>query len=109
MTQPWPITQPDVEGYLGTPPAGTADALAMTRAAEAVTAWCERHGLVEDPAPTEVSADVHLGAVMLAGRWYGRRTSVNGIAGFGDVGVAYVIRQDPDVASLLGLGRPGIA
>lgn len=106
----WPITQADVEGYLGVPPAGAPDQLAMTRAADAVSAWCQRHGLVAvDPVPSEVDGDVGLGAIMLAARWYGRRSSVNGIAGFGDVGVAYVMRNDPDVAALLGIGKPSVA
>lgn len=48
--------------------------------------------------------DVALGALMLAGRLWARRNSPAGVAQFGSEGAAYVQRQDPDVAMLLGLG-----
>lgn len=106
----WPITDQDVIGYLGVAPAGEADQAAMGRAAAAAVAWVTSAG-VAPPAPAlgdpAVSApEVELGTIMLAARWYARRTSTQGIASFGDLGVSYVIRHDPDVAQLLGLGRP---
>lgn len=46
------------------------------------------------------------GAVMLAARLYRRRFSPGGLEGYssGDGGLAYVQRNDPDIAQLLGLG-----
>jgi hypothetical protein len=45
-----------------------------------------------------------LGATMLAVRLYRRRDSPAGVATFGAEGAAYVTRNDPDVAQLLGIG-----
>lgn len=45
-----------------------------------------------------------LGATMLAVRLYRRRDSPAGVAAFGAEGAAYVSRNDPDVAQLLGIG-----
>lgn len=44
------------------------------------------------------------GATMLAGRIYRRRNSALGVATFTAEGAAYVQRNDPDVAMLLGIG-----
>lgn len=49
-------------------------------------------------------ANVELGANMMAGRLFRRRESPAGVAAFGDMGAVYVMRNDPDVAMLLGLG-----
>jgi hypothetical protein len=110
----WPIATSDVTAYLGVTPAGDADQVALDRATAAVVAWVARN--VEGipvPAtpgdPVEVGADIELGAVMLAARWYARRSSSQGIASFGDFGPAYVSRHDPDIASLLRLDWPGLA
>jgi len=55
--------------------------------------------------------NVELGANMMAGRLFRRRESPAGVAAFGDMGAVYVMRNDPDVAMLLGLGSwssPGL-
>lgn len=109
----WPILTTDVTGYLGVEPAGDADQVALDRATAAAVRFCTRYD-VAPPAHVEPAvepdgceyADQELGAVMLAARWYARRTSSQGIASFGDFGPAYVTRTDPDVAQLLGLGKP---
>jgi hypothetical protein len=106
-----PLSSADVEGYLGVS-AGPNEAQWLADAAAAASAFAARHGagVVLDPlVPVEVSADVRLGAVMLAGRWFQRRNSITGVASFGDFGPAYVKSTDPDVAMLLGLYRPGVA
>jgi hypothetical protein len=41
---------------------------------------------------------------MMAGRLFRRRESPAGVAAFGELGAVYVMRNDPDVAMLLGLG-----
>lgn len=109
----WPILTTDVTGYLGVPPASAADQVALDRATSAVVRFCTRND-VAPPAHVEPAvepdgceyADTELGAVMLAARWYARRSSSQGIASFGDFGPAYVQRHDPDIAILLGLNRP---
>lgn len=105
----WPLTSDDVQGHLGVAPASLLDAGALSAAAAAATSWCNRHvvGAAEDV--DDLDADRRLGAVMLAARWYARRTSVNGLVAFGELGASYVMRSDPDIAQLLGLSAPGVA
>jgi hypothetical protein len=50
-------------------------------------------------------AAVKLAGLMLASRYYARRGSALGVASFGEFGATEILRYDPDVASLLGLGR----
>jgi hypothetical protein len=57
----------------------------------------------EEP-PRGWPANVERGADMMAGRLFRRRESPAGVAAFGDLGAVYVMRNDPDVAMLLGLG-----
>lgn len=46
-----------------------------------------------------------LGATLLAARWFKRNNSPAGVIDVGgDVGVAYVQRNDPDIGIMLGLG-----
>ncbi len=52
-------------------------------------------------------ADVVLGAAMLAWRFYARRNTPLGVIGFSEDGAAGMLREDPDVTRLLGLGRKG--
>lgn len=59
-----------------------------------------------DPAP-EWSADVKLGATMLAARVFRRKNTPGGVEAAGAFGVAYVRRNDPDVAQMLELGEYG--
>lgn len=44
-------------------------------------------------------------AALQASRLYGRRSSVQGVAAFADVGVTYMPRLDPDVKPMLELGE----
>lgn len=53
---------------------------------------------------TPTGAVVH-GAAMYAYRLYHRRKSPLGILGTTDVGPAGILREDPDIARLLGIGR----
>lgn len=61
-----------------------------------VTNW---HG-----SPDNWSERVHHGAVMLAAHLWRRRGTPGGVAAFGEDGMAYVQKHDPQVAMLLGLG-----
>ena len=105
-----PIVRGDVESWLGVA-ATAAEQAWLDAAAEAASAFAARHAVGQelvDGTPLDVPADVRLGAVMLAGRWFQRRNSVTGIASFGEFGPAYVKSFDPDAATLLGLFRPGV-
>jgi len=100
----WPVTLSDVQAYLGYEASDPADADAMTLAAKAATEWIAAAVTVADePGPA-----VQLAGRMLAGRWYQRRTSPQGLASFQELGVSMIIRSDPDVARLLGLGKPAV-
>lgn len=108
----FPITGTHVQAHLGVG-AGAGHEAGRDAAAAAASCWVADKVLgldPEDPAawPTAVNAALHLGTVMLAARWYGRRSSTNGVASFQEFGVAYVSRTDPDVANLLGLNAPGV-
>lgn len=77
-----------------------ADVVAATNAL--VRTWpCSAPAAVEGAA---FPANVVRGAEMMAGRLFRRRESPAGVAAFGDMGAVYVMRNDPDVAMLLGLG-----
>lgn len=64
-----------------------------------------------DPAPAAWPGGIRLGARMLAARYARRRNTPGGVEVAGQFGVAYVRRNDPDVAQLLELGEyapPGV-
>ena len=52
----------------------------------------------------EWPAHVVLGATLLCARLFKRSGSPAGVEAFGEGGVAYVQRNDPDIAMMLGLG-----
>lgn len=58
-----------------------------------------------DPAPGAWPAQVTAGAVMLAARVHRRMNTPGGVEVAGQFGVAYVRRNDPDVAQMLELGE----
>lgn len=60
-------------------------------------------GNLTDAVSLEWPANYQLGATMLAARVYRRRNSPAGVEAFGELGPTYVMRNDPDVALLLGL------
>lgn len=88
--------------------AGSAQEADAERARLAATAYVERVRsdlLVEDgyaPDP-----DVAHGALLLAARLYARRSSPQGLASFGEFGPGAIMRLDPDIERLLGVGRYG--
>jgi len=59
------------------------------------------------PATFTPPADVVDGALLMVGRLVAREGSPQGLASFGEFGPAAVIRSDPDVERLLGVGRYG--
>lgn len=58
-----------------------------------------------DPAPPDWPATIKLGARMLAARLARRRNTPGGVEASGAFGIAYVRRNDPDVAQMLELGE----
>lgn len=101
----WPLIAADVVNYLGTTPSEAGDTDYMGRAVAGTVAWMNRN-VLPTATPANVDDDLYLGAVMLAGRMYNRRTSTLGVASFGDLGVTMIVRSDPDIRLMLGLGKP---
>lgn len=108
----------DVKTAGGIPATSTTDAAALELARAAAQAYVEdvRPDLLVpgDPLaepPTEdtyvPTPQVKLGAAMLAFRWYSRRGSPLGVIGFAELGTQGIMRHDPDVARLLGIGDHG--
>lgn len=46
-----------------------------------------------------------LGAIRLAGRWYNRLRSPDGLVDMGDAGSVRIPTVDPDIEQMLGIGR----
>lgn len=87
-----------------TPPAvGTPDHMALTMAVAATEAYVSRRR--PDIDEGAVPADVLLGGAMLAQRYYQRRNSPLGTVGSPDMGLTAILRTDPDICDLLGIGR----
>lgn len=65
--------------------------------------------VTDPPAPPVFTpgGDVLLGTAMLAHRWYERRSSPLGAAEFSEFGAGTILRHDPDIAKLLGIGTEG--
>lgn len=100
---------------------GRAGVVELCRAAAA--AWCEeqRRDLFADvvvetvnpdgtttityAAPPAPSDSVVMAGVLATARLYARRSSPAGLASYGEFGAAEVLRLDPDVSRLLGVGR----
>lgn len=98
--------------------AGSDQATAAETCRLAAASWCERQrqdrvevtatdALTGDPtaATFRASASIVQAGILAAARLYGRRSSPTGLASYGDFGPAEVLRLDPDVSRLLGVGR----
>lgn len=103
----WPPTPAAVAAF------GQVDSVTqpLTDATNAAVAFVEekRADLAtgqEDP-PFDADAKIVLGTMMLALRWYERRGSILGVAGYAqfDGGSSPLLRVDPDIEQLLGIGR----
>ncbi len=89
-------------------PEGTRPAL--DQAVAAVAEWVEDelhpgYWNTATPPEYEPPADIKLGAVMYAARLYERRGSMLGVAGYSELGGSPILREDPDIARLLRIGR----
>lgn len=118
-TAPWlPIA--DVLDQLGVDVTDDAKVASIERTRKAAAALVERArpDLVTRDAAAEtgwtfVPSDAAIvdGAVLLTARLFARRSSPAGLASFGEFGPAAVLRFDPDIERLIGVGRyarPGI-
>lgn len=102
-----------VTGILGGSLGDDLDAGALQLCCDAARSFVEENRAdlwVSDGAEPPVStytptAAVIHGAAMYAYRLYHRRKSPLGILGTTDVGPAGILRDDPDIARLLGIGR----
>lgn len=102
----WPPTLQDLKDDLGIAEADTRDDVTLGRQLAAAVAYVTRvkadeYGLFE------TNADTELGAVRLAGRFYTRRRSPDGIVAMGELGTATVPALDSDIEKLLEIGRWG--
>ena len=106
-----PTTVESVRTYLGLVPARPVDDDALSAAVGAANGMVAAYRIdlpaLNPPDNVGVSwpAQCDFAATMQAGRLYGRRGSVQGVAAFQDVGVSMLPRLDPDVRALLQLGE----
>ena len=103
-----PVEASEVATWLGlkTPDSTLDDVVAMVNAYVATLPIIAN---LDDAAEWPETA--HLGGVMLAGRYYRRRNSPNGVEAITESGAQYVARYDSDISRLLGLdayARPAI-
>lgn len=78
----------------------------LCRVAAAAVVARQRPDLkLDDPLVVEAPAGVKHGAVLLAARLYARKGTPEGIATFGELGASSILRTDPDIGMLLGVGR----
>jgi hypothetical protein len=82
---------------------GTQDE-ALQRVLEAAMVWVEnRRDDLDYLGPWTVPADVRLGTLRLAARWFIRRISPDGLVNLGDLGSGRVMEVDPDIRVQLGI------
>ena len=114
----------DVRHWLRLNPAASPDAPLEDAEVDRVCAQTEIYvqrcrpdaytpGETTDPAPGVYvpDAEIYQAAVMLAGRVLRRRSSPGGVESFGDVGIAFVARYDPEIETMLRIGAktpPGV-
>lgn len=93
------ISRADLLAELSLPADRSAE---VEPAAKAAEAWINSH--FTEPAGGW-GADTQLGALRIAARWYRRRNSLGGFESISaETGPVYVMRSDPDIDRLLGLG-----
>ena len=105
------ILPEDVEMWLGTrPDYPHRDALALIQCVSSVNEFLSTLTWLFDTNDDEklISEQGRLGGIMLAARLFRRRNSLGGIESLGDGGIAYIARQDSDIARLLGFDIPRV-
>lgn len=84
-----------------------ADWTAAHAAAVAYVEGKRKDLLVGAPAVFTPGGDVKYGTALLINRWFTRRTSPLGTSQNVEFGGSDFLRQDPDIAKLLGIGQEG--
>jgi hypothetical protein len=108
------VSAADVTAWLNITVASANDTALVTQAAAASSQFCWRRrqeaGYLSDSLTTVPSADVKLGAVMLAGAYYRMRGSLGDtFATFDGMGTAPMPGLTAAIKQLLGVDRPAIA
>lgn len=109
------LTSAKVAAVLGSDLAESVDDASMQQFCNGAASYVEGRrsdlwGLTNDVEPAPVfqpTPAVVTGAAMLAYRFYARRTSPLGVVGFTEDGAMGILKDDPDIARLLGIGRHG--
>lgn len=84
----------------------SASSVPLTSATSAAVTWVEKTARPDIDwavTPFTIPADVHLGAIMLAWRWYQRRASPLGVVTAPTGDPVEILRNDPDISRLLGV------
>jgi hypothetical protein len=107
----WPLTATRFRALMGAAAAAAEDVAALDGAIAAAVAYVEEHraDLFNDADPPVFveTPTIELGTAMLANRWYQRRSSPLGPATYSEFGGSPLLRHDPDIAKLLGIGGEG--
>lgn len=74
----------------------------LQRELDVATSWVvERVYPPDDAAPGEYPLEVGEAMLVAASRWYARRNTPEGIAGWNELGLVHVMASDPDLELLL--------
>lgn len=106
----WPPTLADLKRDLSIAANDERDDDALADELAAALAWVidrKQDPVTELYVPGPDAADVALGTVRLAGRWFARRRSPDGTVAMGDLGTVTIPGFDSDIERLLSLGRYG--
>ena len=107
----WPPRLQDLKDDLGH--ADNRDDVALTSVLDAAVAFVERvhrsrfdFGDADADLPLPLPPhNIWLGTIRLAGRWYIRRRSPDGLLDMGELGSSRIPSVDPDIDRLLRIGR----
>lgn len=83
----------------------TRDDAVLTETLDAAVTFVERIRMDSVDWIDSAPADVKLGTIRLAARWFTRRRSPAALIEMGDLGAARVPSFDPDIERLLRIGR----
>lgn len=104
---PAPPTTPapglnDLKQRLNIPPTQTASDAQLTWVLSVATAWVDHRVYGEpDQVPGSRHHEVVEAILLVASRLYARRNTPEGVAGWSEIGVTSIMRDDPDVSRLL--------
>lgn len=107
------IDTPDVEDWLGVPPATQADEDFLAACIDAANQWAwdrrQSAGYIADLANVAPTESVKLGTVMYAATNYRERATVDSFTSFQDLGGTAQVGSIGQILRLLGCNRPRVA